>query len=329
MAAVGGSARRYLPLVREKAAGQGANHRVEAVVLLRPGQSRAVAAPQAEEGTTPGFHHSVWHSLAALGGDARRRHQPPEGQAAGLQLPATLASRAQAPKEPKPSSRRCGAAGPPPQSAPHGQTTAPGSQRRALHFRERRRVPGLLRRLRALSGPGSAAGAARSAAERSLLGPEEEEEEGSEAEEVPGRWAPCSTCGKCGSWWTRREYGGPGGGRLKGGGGLGCGPSAGPALPPAASQHGRGAAPAEVAPSRPPPARLSPCPRPWVAARCLHPPPGPALAPLSQAGAAPPAARGLPAVPGSLQGPVDSLRVVLLLGVLPSLPGGLWGLGSP
>lgn len=118
MAAVGGSAQRYLPLVREKAAGQGANHRVGAVVLLRPGQSRAVAAPQAEESTTPGFHHSVWHSLGALGGGARRHHRPPEGQAAGLQLPATLASRAQAPKEPKASSRRCGAAGPPPQSAP-------------------------------------------------------------------------------------------------------------------------------------------------------------------------------------------------------------------
>lgn len=100
---------------------------------------------------------------------------------------------------------------------PDGQTTAPGSQRRALHFRERRRVPGLLRRLRALSGPGSAAGAARSAAERSLLGPAEQEE-GSEAEEVPGRWAPCSTCGKCGSWWTRREYGGPGRGGIERGG---------------------------------------------------------------------------------------------------------------
>lgn len=118
------------------------------------------------------------------------------------------------------------------------------------------------------------------------------------------------------------------GGGLKGGG-LRCGPSAGPALPPAASQHGRGAAPAEVAPSRPPPARLSLCPGPWVAARCLHPPPGPASAPLSQAGVAPPAAWGLPAVPGPPRGPVGSLRVVPLLGVLPSLSGGLWGLRSP
>lgn len=63
---------------------------------------------------------------------------------------------------------------------------------------------------------------------RSLLGPAAE---GGETEEVSGRSAPCLTCGKCGSWWTRREYGGGWAGGAGGRGGSVASPQPGPFSP--------------------------------------------------------------------------------------------------
>lgn len=106
-------------------------------------------------------------------------------------------------------SRRC-AAGP----------SISGSGAASLGW-QRRRLPG--------AGPARRRGGCPECGVRSLPG---SAAEGGETEEVSRRSAPCLTCGKCGSWWTRREYGGGRAGGAGARGGSVSSPQPGPLSPP-------------------------------------------------------------------------------------------------
>lgn len=196
-------------------------------VPLKP--SRCDQARPAQPSPSGRIHPSHAASALQLPTASASSRGAPTG---GLQLPAgPAACRRCAP------SRRCWAARPP--GPPAGGLHLPAGRAAAAPPFPAAAAASLARQRRRRAGAGLArrhGGGCPERGKRGLLGPAVE---GSETGEVSRQSAPCWTCGKCGSWWTRRKYGAARADVVGGWGWLGRGPSTGPVFPPPHSQHGR------------------------------------------------------------------------------------------
>lgn len=176
------------------------------------------------------------HTTTPSSPRAHRRRSAPRRRAA----PGRLCGAARLPQPAPPTDRLhfpAGGAGP----------SISGSGAASLGW-QRRRLPG--------AGPARRRGGCPERGVRSLLG---SAAEGGETAEVSGRSAPCLICGKCGSWWTRREYGGGRACWAGGRGGSVSSPQPGPLSPPASPRNMAAAPPpAEAVASHPFLARPTP-----------------------------------------------------------------------